>query len=108
LKRLKVILALALALGMMVTIFVAPALANNNNNNNNNDLNCRDARGNLIRCDGELFRPVNDNHFNNVCCDFHDNNFVGVNPFGFNTFANCGHWEWHWVFDRWEWEDDCD
>ena len=104
-KRLKVILALALALGMMVTIFVAPALANNNNNN---DLNCRDARGNLIRCDGDLFRPVNDNHFNNVCCDFHDNNFVGVNPFGFNTFANCGHWEWHWVFDRWEWEDDCD
>ena len=105
-KRLKVILALALALGMMVTIFVAPALANNNN-----DLNCRDARGNLIRCDGDLFRPVNDNNFRNHCCDFDRNaaiNFVGFNPFGFNTFANCGHWEWHWVFDRWEWEDDCD
>jgi len=105
-KRLKVILALALALGMMVTIFVAPALANNNNNN---DLNCRDARGNLIRCDGDLFRPVNDNNFHRDCCGFdNDINFVVFNPFGFNTFDNCGHWEWHWVFDRWEWEDDCD
>ena len=100
-KRLKVILALALALGMMVTISVAPALANNNNDNR---LDRHD-----LRVDKQILHELNND--NNDCCDFDNNDdidFVAFNPFGFNTFDNCGHWEWHWVFDRWEWEDDCD
>jgi hypothetical protein len=96
-KRLKVVLALALALGMMVTISVAPALANDNRHDNRHDNN---------DCCG--FNNFHHDDFD--CCDFDDNDadFVVLNPFVFNTFANCGHWEWHWVFDRWEWEDDCD
>ena len=108
-KRLKVILALALALAMMVTVSVAPALANNNDNR-------------LLRKDVQLDRAIlnelrddnngccgNDFRFghNNDCCDDDDIDFVGFNHFGFNNF-NCGHWEWSWVFDRWDWEDDCD
>ena len=112
-KRLKVILALALALGIMVTISVAPALANNNKNNNDNRLERKD-----LKLDRKILHELrDDNNFgccdndfrfghNNDCCD-DDIDFVGFNTFGFNNF-NCGHWEWHWVFDRWEWEDDCD
>jgi hypothetical protein len=38
------------------------------------------------------------------CChDFDDFDDI---DFGFNNF-NCGHWEWNWVFDFWQWEDDC-
>ena len=116
-KRLKVILALALALGIMVTISVAPALANNNNNNNRlerKDLQLDRAILNELRddnngcCDHD-FRFDNDFRFDhdNDCCDDDDIDFVGFNHFGFNNF-NCGHWEWSWVFDRWDWEDDCD
>ena len=95
-KRLKVILALALALAMMVTVSVAPALANNNDNR-------------LLRKDVQLDRKIlhelrdDDNDFNRCC----DNDFR-FNTFGFNTFNNFGCWEWSWVFERWDWDDDCD
>jgi hypothetical protein len=51
-RRIKLVLA---AVAVMVAAFAAfsgPALAD--------DLNCRDAWGNLIRCDGQFYTPVND------------------------------------------------
>ncbi len=113
-KRLKVILALALALGIMVTISVAPALANDNRQDNR--LDRKD-----LQLDRKILNELRDDN-NNGCCGFnnfhHDDfdccdndiddlDFVVFSPFGFNNF-NCGHWEWSWVFDRWDWEDDCD
>ena len=64
-KRIQIILG---ALAIVVTSFAAisgPALAE--------DLNCRDARGDLIRCDGEFYSPydndddyyLDDDHFFN-------------------------------------------
>src|SRR5215212_4427187 len=49
-RRIHVVFA---ALAIVVTSFAAfsgPAMAQD-------DLNCRDARGDLIRCDGELYEP---------------------------------------------------
>ena len=49
-RRIHVVFA---ALAVVVTSFAAfsgPAMAQD-------DLNCRDARGDLIRCDGELYEP---------------------------------------------------
>jgi hypothetical protein len=40
------------------------------------------------------------------CCDNHHDNDIGFNTFGLNTFNGLGCWQWHWVFQRWEW--DCD
>src|SRR5215218_8526674 len=49
-RRIHVVFA---ALAIVITSFAAfsgPAMAQD-------DLNCRDARGDLIRCDGELYEP---------------------------------------------------
>ena len=51
-RRIKLVLA---AVALVMATFAAisgPAMAD--------DLNCRDARGDLIRCDGDLFAPVDD------------------------------------------------
>jgi len=51
-KRIQIILG---ALAIVVTSFAAisgPALAE--------DLDCRDARGDLIRCDGDFYQPYDD------------------------------------------------
>ena len=62
-RRIKLLFA---AVAVVVAAFAAgsgPALAD--------ELNCRDARGNWIRCDGDLYRPVHQNrdyghnHYNN-------------------------------------------
>jgi hypothetical protein len=84
-RRIKLVLgALALVVAMFAA-FAGPAMADN--------LNCRDASGFLIRCDGQFFAPVNDG-FNNGF--FLDNGFnTGFNsPFFFNdgfnsNFSNC-------------------
>jgi len=119
-KRLKVVLALALALGIMVTISVAPALANNNNNNDNR-LERKD-----LQLDKKILRELRDdnngdccgfNRFNNFdhddldCCDndLFDHDDIDDIDFRFINFSDdCGHWEWSWVFHRWDWEEDCD
>ena len=84
-RRIKLVLG---ALAVMVAAFAAmsgPAMAD--------DLNCRDARGDLVRCDGQLFEPVN-NGFNNN----------GFNNNGFNSFSNddC-EWEFEegWFLGPW-------
>ncbi len=58
-KRIQIILGV---LAIVVTSFAAvsgPALAD--------DLNCRDARGDLIRCDGELYSPYDDDNYSYGC-----------------------------------------
>ncbi len=42
---------------------------------------------------------------------FLDNNpgfFIPVVPVFATDVDELGCWEWSWVFERWEWEDDCD
>ena len=54
-KRIQMVLA---ALAIVVTslaAFAVPAMAD--------DLDCRDAKGDLIRCDGDLYAPYTDNYY---------------------------------------------
>jgi|SRR5918993_3219739 hypothetical protein len=56
-RRIKLVLgALAIVVTSLVA-FAGPAMAQD-------DLNCRDARGYLIRCDGELYAPYNTSGYN--------------------------------------------
>lgn len=64
-KRIQIILGV---LAIVVTSFAAisgPALAE--------DLNCRDARGDLIRCDGEFYSPYDDDDY------FYDDDYYFYN-----------------------------
>jgi hypothetical protein len=109
-RRIRVVLV---ALGLVVAMFAAfsgPAMAD--------DLNCRDARGKLIRCHGDLYKPVH-NNFNNHHCGY----YCGSNRFHYGDFSpyvyspyvyspyvyspyvfGC----WEWDGDELEWDDDCD
>jgi hypothetical protein len=83
-RRLKLFLA---ALSVAVASFAAfsgPVLAD--------DLDCRDARGDLIRCDGDLYGPYsyydNDDHFYFDDDDYYydryfDDDFYFFNPYLF-------------------------
>jgi len=51
-SRIKLVLATLVVLVAAFAAFSVPAMAQE-------DLNCRDARGELIRCDGELYAPYN-------------------------------------------------
>ena len=67
-KRIQMVLA---ALAIVVTslaAFAVPAMAD--------DLDCRDAKGDLIRCDGDLYAPYGDNYyFDNDYNDYFDNDY---------------------------------
>jgi hypothetical protein len=57
--RIKLVIAALAVVGASFAAFAAPAMADNLNN-------CRNANGDLIRCDGQFFAPVSDfNNFNN-------------------------------------------
>jgi hypothetical protein len=79
-RRIQLVLA---ALAVAVASFAAisgPAMAD--------DLNCRDAQGDLIRCDGDLYTPYNaDNnyypYYDNNYYPYYDNNDYGL-------FGPCG------------------
>ncbi len=76
-KRIQIILG---ALAIVVTSFAAvsgPALAE--------DLNCRDARGDLIRCDGEFYSPYDDDNY--FYDDYFYNNDDYFSPYFFNPYA---------------------
>jgi hypothetical protein len=79
-KRIQIILGV---LAIVVTAFAAisgPALAD--------DLNCRDARGDLIRCDGEFYSPYDDDdYFYNDDYDLVDYYF---SPYSFNPYYYAG------------------
>ena len=34
--------------------------------------------------------------------------FIPLVPVFATDFDELGCWEWSWVFERWEWDDDCD
>ena len=84
-KRIQIILGV---LAIVVTSFAAisgPALAD--------DLNCRDARGDLIRCDGEFYSPYDDDDY------FYDDYFYNddydlvdyyFSPYSFNPYYYGG------------------
>ena len=67
-KRIQMVLA---ALAIVVTslaAFAVPAMAD--------DLDCRDAKGDLIRCDGDLYAPYSHNyHFDNDYDHDFDNDY---------------------------------
>jgi hypothetical protein len=79
-KRIQIILGV---LAIVVTAFAAisgPALAD--------DLNCRDARGDLIRCDGEFYSPYDDDDY------FYDDDYglddYYFSPYSFNPYYYYG------------------
>ncbi len=79
-KRIQIILG---ALAIVVTSFAAvsgPALAQ--------DLDCRDARGDLIRCDGDLYSPYDDDDYSFYDDDYFydDYNDYYFNPYLFNPY----------------------
>ena len=78
-KRIQIILG---ALAIVVTSFAAisgPALAE--------DLNCRDARGDLIRCDGYLYSPYdNDDDYFYDDYSFYDDDYYLDNDYFFNPY----------------------
>jgi hypothetical protein len=82
-RRIKlVIVALALVMATFAA-FAGPAMADN--------LNCRDAQGFLIRCNGQFFAPVSSN-FNDGCFNGCFNTGFS-SPFfntGFNGFGGFG------------------
>jgi hypothetical protein len=74
-KRIQIILG---ALAIVVTSFAAisgPALAA--------DLDCRDARGALIRCDGELYSPYDDDGYY-----YYNNDNYWDDDYAFSPFFN--------------------
>jgi hypothetical protein len=85
-RRAKVVLA---ALTVVVSTFAAfsgPAMAD--------DLNCRDAWGNLIRCDGQYYAPVSNSWDNNWDNGWGWNSGWGWNN-GWNNWGaaqNCPYW----------------
>jgi hypothetical protein len=85
-KRIQIILGV---LTIVVTAFAAisgPALAD--------DLNCRDARGDLIRCDGEFYSPYDDDdYFYNDDYDLVDYYFspYSFNPYYYGGFDDYSH-----------------
>jgi hypothetical protein len=76
-RRIKFVFA---ALAIVVTslaAFAGPSMAD--------DLNCRDARGNLIRCDGRLYEPSNNRFYN----DYNPYAFYNdYNPYAFYNHYN--------------------
>ena len=83
-KRIQLVLA---ALAIVVTslaAFSGPAMAQN--------LDCRDARGELVRCDGELYAPYNndDYYYNND--DYYYNNDYGYPPLYSPFYSNDGYY----------------
>ncbi len=84
-RRIKFVLA---ALAVTIASFVAisgPAMAD--------DLNCRDARGDLIRCDGDLYAPYSNNNY-----DYYYNPYYYFyNPYSYfyspyTYYSSCPFW----------------
>ena len=73
-RRIKIILAMAAVLVGTLALQAGPAMAD--------DLDCRDARGDLIRCDGDLYEPYNNNDY------YFDDDYYyySFNPYFFNPY----------------------
>lgn len=78
-KRIQMVLA---ALAIVVTslaAFSVPAMAE--------DLDCRDAKGDLIRCDGDLYEPYGygyyNDYFDNYYFDRYDDYYYFLSPYNY-------------------------
>jgi hypothetical protein len=116
-RRTKLVLAAAAVMVAMLVAFSAPAMANDKNERN----------------DQQSFSNISGNNHdrffdNDDCCnnnndddaiiltsfgghgeDFFDHGIDDGNNFSaFSPFFGLGCWEWSWVFEEWEWEEDCD
>lgn len=80
--RIKLVIAALAVVGASFAAFAGPAMAD--------DLNCRDAQGTLIRCDGQFFAPVSDVNNNGFTLFNSGFGFPGFGAFGngINTFDN--------------------
>ena len=76
-KRIKLVLAAAAVMVAMLAAVSGPAMADN--------LNCRDVRGALIRCNGDLYRPVNNHH------PYYYNNY---HRYYYNSYYPYYYWWW--------------
>ena len=109
-RRTKLVLAAAAVMVAMLVAFSAPAMANSQNERN----------------DQHRFSNISDNNhdrfFDNHCCNNNEDEVLILTSFGdgedffedgndfscFSPFFGLGCWEWSWVFEEWEWEEDCD
>ena len=88
-RRIKLVLGALTIVVASFAAFAGPAIAD--------DLNCRDARGNLIRCDGKLYEPYNRGSF--------DHNNVYYPPFLYPVYNPYPYWYWGDDFGDWdEWD----
>ena len=87
-RRIQLVLA---ALAVAVASFAAisgPAMAD--------DLNCRDAKGDLIRCDWDLYTPYNNN--NNDYYNYYNPYYYDMNDYYspyynyWNDYSSCPFW----------------
>ena len=59
------------------------------------DLNCHNARGDLVRCDGDLYTPYDNNDYYNPYYSFYNPNFNDLyySPYGYsNNYSSCPFW----------------
>lgn len=89
-RRIKLVLAAVAVVVAAFAVGAGPAIAD--------DLNCRDARGNWIRCDGDLYRPVHQGRDN------------GHNYYNYyHPYPNYYYYPWCWFpfyggNDFWDWD----
>ena len=92
-RRIKLVLATLVVLVAAVAAFAGPAMAD--------DLNCRDARGKLIRCDGKLYEPFNrhydDRGFYNYPYDYFNDyhypyDYFNDYPYGYGFYDEVPVW----------------
>jgi len=92
-RRIKLVLATLVVLVAAFAAFAGPAMAN--------DLDCRNARGELIRCDGKLYEPFN-RHYDDR--GFYNNPYI-YNPYIYGPFVNDFFGCWQLELDgEWDWE----
>jgi hypothetical protein len=100
-RRIKLVFATLAILVASLAAFAGPAMAN--------ELDCRNARGDLIRCDGDLYVPYDRGYYDYgfyTPYNFY-NDYDFYTPYNFYNPFDYGCWEWSDVFEEWEWEDDC-
>ena len=96
-RRIKVVLA---ALAVAIASFAAisgPAIAD--------DLNCRDARGNLIRCNGDLYAPYyNYNYYRPFFNNYYYNPyFYDWDDYYWHNYSSCPFWgDYSGIVNQWD------
>jgi hypothetical protein len=97
-RRIQLVLAALVVVVSAFAAYAGPVMARD-------DLNCRDARGYFIRCDGQRYVPYDryPSYYNRY--DRYPYYYNDRYPYYNNRYDYCA-WEYSWVFERWDW--DCD